>query len=196
MGQGRAAGRWATAAGACLLLTACRGVPHQSSKSVPATPTTTAVAVRTSASPAPSAALDPAERAALTSYTMMWRSVEADARGGAYNILDLSAYVTGKPLELFSVNLAQWHANGIVMKGASVMSPSVTAESMRSTPQTVDITDRFDDSHALLYYSATSAPVDDKPGGCRVIHATVTDMRGVWRVTSLDMGADKPCASP
>jgi hypothetical protein len=183
------------AAAVAALVTACSSgtgpAQHAAASSRAASPA--AAAATSGASASPSASLDPAAQAALSSYTKMWQTVQADASGGSYNILGLSAYVTGKPLQLFSENLANWHAEGAVIRGEMVMSPSVAGETPAAAPTAVQITDHFDDSHALLYYSATGALVNDKPGGCHLVHAAVTDMRGVWRVTSLDIGAAGTC---
>jgi hypothetical protein len=195
----RAVSRTAIAAAlpaAGFLLTACSASPVP----VPrvASPTSVPLSVAATAKPTAdtsSPAADAAGQAALTSYTKMWTTSEDDARGGTYNILELSAYVTGKPLQLFSQNLATWHAEGAVIKGDIATSPTITSEAPSTSPTTVQITDRFDDSKALLYYSATGALVNDKPGGCHLVHATVTDMSGVWRVTSLEIGSAGSCPS-
>ena len=188
----------ATLAAIATLSAACAsgGTNAPSASAATATAPRAAAAAASSTPASPSASLDPAAQAALSSYTKMWQTVQADANGGSYNILGLSAYVTGKPLQLFSENLADWRAKGVVMKGTAVMHPLVTAESPAAAPTTVHITDHFDDRNALLYYSATGALVDDTPGGCRLIHATVNNMQGVWRVTALDTGADQPCTTP
>lgn len=183
------------AAAVAALVAACSGnpdpAPHTTASSAAAS--AAAAAATSGPSASPSAPLDPAAQAAMTSYTKMWRTVQSDASGGSYNILGLSAYVTGKPLQLFSENLANWHAEGAVIRGEMVMNPTVVGETPTAAPTAVQITDHFDDSHALLYYSATGALVNDKPGGCHLVHAMVTDMRGVWRVTSLDIGAAGTC---
>lgn len=188
----------ATLAAIATLSAACAsgGTNAPSASAATATAPRAAAAAASSTPASPSASLDPAAQAALSSYTKMWQTVQADANGGSYNILDLSAYVTGKPLQLFSENLANWHAEGAVIRGEMVMNPAVVGETPATAPTTVQITDHFDDSHALLYYSATGALVNDKPGGCHLVHAAVVDMHGVWRVTSLDIGAPGTCPTP
>ena len=147
----------------------------------------------TSATPKASNTLDPSASAALSGYKASWAAVDEAGHAGDYQLPALAEHMTGQVLELVTQNLFLYQENGIVSRGAFVLHPQVKTEDLAASPPTVTISDCVDGRNDLLYYKSTGKPIDSDPGGFRADTTVMSDIGGVWKATSSDVGADGTC---
>jgi len=167
-------------AAALALTAACSSnpAPARSSAASPAS---------VSASPSPSPST-PAQQA-LSAYRAMWADVQALSETSDYTNPRLGDHLDGQAYMTISENMSVNKANGIVGVGAPVLHPRVL--SVNAT--TVTLADCMDDRNWLEAYAATHKLVDTVSGGFRYTTATVTEDKGVWKVTAIDTRADGSC---
>ncbi len=163
-----------------LALTSCSsGTPSGSAPS-----TSTLTAPSSSATPTtPASPVDQAKQAALAAYRGMWQDFVVAGHTSDWQSPALGQYATGIALTNLSRGLYADHYNGLVTKGAPVLSPSVSAVDPANDPTKITITD-CGDSTNWLKYRADNGQLDDTPGGRRLINAIVEKQSdGSWKVT-------------
>lgn len=172
--------------GATLLgmLTGCSGAHRQ---------TLTAHETSTGATSAGTVSLDPSASAALAGYEASWTAIDDATRAGNYQLPALSEHLAGHEYLLVTQNLFVYQENGIVSRGAVVLHPHIKTEDLSANPPAVTITDCVDDRSDLLYYKSTGKPMDSVPGGFRADSTVMSELNGVWKATSDNIGADGTC---
>jgi hypothetical protein len=121
---------------------------------------------------------------ALRAYRGMWAAYEKAGERADPDEPDLPTYATGDALQTLTNGLRSVRERGLVIKGDIVLAPRVTAVEPAERPKSIEITDCADDSRSLLYRRSGEL-FNDRPGGRRLIVATVTDSGGgVWKVES------------
>lgn len=142
------------------------------------------------ASPDP-AGLSPSAPAqlALAAYTAMWGDVQVLSETSNYTDPRLGDHLDGSAYMTISENMSVDKADGVIALGAPVLHPRVLA----ADSTTVSVADCLDDTHWLEYYASTRRLTNNVPGGHRYVAATVTDEKGTWKVTTLDMRGEGTC---
>jgi hypothetical protein len=170
---------------AAAFLSACAGSPHTADPSASATPTTSA------SSPSISPA-SMASAAALTAYEGMWQAEQTAALTADYRSPLLEQHATGSALSVLVRGLYSLKLQHLVIRGHLGVHPHITALNPAAAPTTASILDCSDDTHWLVYKAAGGLQ-NNVPGGHRRITATVTETAGVWKVTTLNTGAEGTC---
>lgn len=153
----------------------------------------TAHEASTAATPTSTSTLDPSASAALAGYRASWAAVNEAANEGNYQLPALSEHLAGDEFELVTQNLFLYQENGIVSRGALVLHPHVKSENLAAKPPTVTVADCVDGRGDLLYYRSTGKPIDNDPGGFRTDSTVMSELNGVWKATSDNIGADGTC---
>jgi hypothetical protein len=140
-----------------------------------------------STTPSPSGSFssptDQAKQAALVAYRGMWQDFVVAGHTSDWQSASLGQYATGIALTNMSRGLYTDHYNGLVTKGAPVLSPRVSSVDPPGAPTKITITD-CGDSTNWLKYRADNGQLDDTPGGRRLINAIVEKQSdGSWKVT-------------
>jgi len=162
-----------------VLVCACQGNGGTPTLSVSSPPLRAPTASVTSAS-APVVARDKA----IAAYRGMWAAYQTAAETANPDDPDLPTYATEGALRTLVSGLKSIKDRGLVARGDIVVNPRVTAVEPADDPTTIEITDCADDSKSLLYRKSGGL-YNDKPGGRRLIIATVKDIGGgVWKVVS------------
>lgn len=168
---------------ACLLFSGC------SSGSGSTTPPPTTSITLSVNSPSPSASLNSrptADEAAVDAYRGMWSDVAEAARTSNYRSPLLARHATGSALTQLMRSLYLDRKQGLVSRGAPVLSPRVTSEDLASSPSRVVIDDCADSRH-WLHYKTSGQLADNTPGGRRHITATVIGFNGSWKVAAFEV---------
>ena len=166
------------AAGACVLLAACGSTAGRT--------------------PSPSAArsvvTEPGDPGTLilNAYTGMWRAYAVAARTADYQAGSLSRYAAGDALMVLTRALLNDHQQGVVLRGAPVLDPQVTAMTPLADPDSSSVTDCADDSK-WLQYSTSGQPASGAPAGRHRIYAQLQLFGPVWKVTGLVVEAAGTC---
>jgi hypothetical protein len=164
---------------ASVLVGACQGNGGTSTPSVSSPPLRAPTTSATSAS-APVVARDKA----IAAYRGMWAAYQKAAETANPDDPDLATYATDGALRTLTTGLKSIKDRGLVARGEIVVSPRVTAVEPANKPATIEITDCADTTNSLLYRKSGGL-YNDKPGGRRLIIATVKDIGGgVWKVVS------------
>ena len=130
------------------------------------------------ASPTPSAE-DLAGREALAAYRGMWADFVTAGTTSDWQSPDLGRHATGVALTNLSRGLYADSANGLVTRGAPVLSP----EASSVEPARVVVTDCGDSTNWLKYREDGSLATAG-PGGRRLINAVVERQSdGSWKVS-------------
>ena len=134
-------------------------------------------------SPAPSD-LDIAQEAAVAAYQKMWLAMARAGVTSDWRSPELARYATGDALTALTKSLYADQANGVVTRGAPVLSPVVRSAEPAQDPATVVIDDCGDSSQWLKYFEGTDTPAGEGGGGGRrAITAEVLQQPvGSWRV--------------
>lgn len=134
-------------------------------------------------SPAPSSKTD--EDFALDSYQSMWSVLVDEARSQDPDYSGLEDYVTGEALALVEHGLFAEADEGVVARGAPVLTPEVVSEE----DDRVEIEDCMDSSDWLREDSRTGDLVEPSPEEplLRKIDATVTFDGLSWKVAELQI---------
>ena len=121
---------------------------------------------------------------ALAAYRGMWSAYQKAGEVPDPDYPDLRTYATGSALDTLTSGLSSIRDRGLVAKGEISLDPHMTGFEPADQPTSVDITDCADDSKALLYKKSGEL-YNDKPGGRRLVLATVKDIGGaIWKVES------------
>ncbi len=182
-GRRRAPRTCLLAAGACTLLAACG---NGASTPVP-TPVSATHALRL-----PAAASGDPQTAILNAYTGMWHAYAVAARTAGYQASSLSQYAAGDALMVLTRALLNDQQQGVVLRGAPVLDPQVTAMTPASGPDSSSVTDCADDSQ-WLQYTTTGQPASGAPAGRHRIYAQLQLFGQVWKVTGLVVEAAGTC---
>jgi hypothetical protein len=148
----------------------------------PPTPSATLHAPSTEATSANPAVA--ARDKALAAYRGMWAAYEKAGETANPDDPELATYAADVALQTLTNGLRSVRDRGLVIKGDIVLAPAVTVVEPADRPTSIKITDCADDSKSLLYRKSGEL-YNDKPGGRRLIVATVKDTGGgVWKVVS------------
>lgn len=137
-------------------------------------------------------AISAAAVAALDAYTGMWQAEEVAGRTDNYQSPLLPAHASGAALSLLVRGLYGYQLQHLVIKGQLVLHPRVTSLTPSDEPTAAQILDCADDTHWLVY-KTTGGLQNNVPGGHRRVTAVVQDVDGIWKVTTLDSGAEGTC---
>ena len=152
-----------------------------------------AQATSTAAPTTAQAPSDAAKQAALAAYRGMWADYATAATTSDWQSPKLGQHATGTALSTISRGLYADHYNGLVSRGAPVLRPIVSSVDPPNNPTKVMITDCGDSTHWLQYRADNGQLADNKPGGHRLINATVQKQTdGSWKVTDFgvhDLGS-------
>ncbi|MBY8889315.1 hypothetical protein K7472_31400 [Streptomyces sp. PTM05] len=155
------------------------------------------------AGPSPSASAatpsaDPtttAKNELLAVYRKMWSQEETLYSSGSFNGVDLNDYAQNKALSNIKVTAAYYQDHGIVMHGAPVLSPRVTALDLAAKPGTATIKDCVDSSKYLPYYGDTGKPVDIQ-GSASARHINTFQAQffgGKWYIVDSSIDRSSTC---
>jgi hypothetical protein len=133
--------------------------------------------------PAPSAD-DLAGLQALAAYRGMWEDFLAAGTTSDWQSTALGRHATGQALTNLSRGLYADSANGLVTRGAPVLSPEVASVEPSGAPVRVIVTDCGDSTNSLKYRAADGSLVSERGGGRRLINAVVERQSdGSWKVS-------------
>ncbi|WP_300015838.1 hypothetical protein [Pseudonocardia sp.] len=162
-----------------LALTAGCSVGTSPSPSPPPMPDTPSA----QASPAPSAD-DLAGQEALAAYRGMWDDFVAAGTTSDWQSTSLGRHATGQALTNLSRGLYADSANGLVTRGAPVLSPEVSSVEPSGAPVRVIVADCGDSTNWLKYREDDGTRATDGSGGRRLINALVERQSdGSWKVS-------------
>lgn len=136
----------------------------------------------------------PQAQAALTAYEEAWADAAAVEDSGNYRNPRLERHIAGHLLMTVSEDDYVEEAHGVASRGAPILHPHVSAESLDDNPPTVTITDCIDFRHFVQYFSATGKQYGAVQTGLSTNVSTVTLIKGTWIVTSAATGADGSCS--
>lgn len=132
----------------------------------------------------PPSPTDAAAERALAAYRGMWQDFVAAGTTSDWQSPKLGQHATGVALTNLSRSLYADHYNGLVTKGEPALNPSVSSFEPPHAPVKIIVTDCGDSTQWLKYRADTGRPVDDKPGGRRLINAIVEKQSdGSWKVS-------------
>lgn len=166
-------------------MTSCTGRPKP-----PAHTTTPASPSVVTASSADSTSI--VRSAVISAYNSMWMDMAAAAKTANYQDPVLANHASGAALSTLVRGLYGYQRQGWVIKGTPVTHPRVTSLSPPASPVDAAVIDCFDDTHWLVY-KGVGGLADNTPGGHRKVTANLQDRGGVWKVTTLDTGAEGTC---
>ena len=171
------------------LLAACTSGASADRTSSPASPVS-ASSSATSPSPDPTKQAADAALAAYRGFRQaeVRAEAKADPKGSG-----LERYAIDKALDGVYSLLLFYRQQGIVVRGAPTLSPTVTSVEL-GTPARAVITDCFDTSKWEAVYKATGKSAV-APGQARrtVVTATVEVYRGQWMVRTVTNQRDRTC---
>jgi hypothetical protein len=145
-------------------------------------PPSTSVPPPPQVSPAPSVD-DLAGQEALAAYRGMWEDFVTAGTTSDWRSPDLGRHATGVALTNLSRGLYADSANGLVTRGAPVLSPEVRSVEPAGAPTRVVVTDCGDSTNWLKYREDGSLATQS-PGGRRLINAVVERQSdGSWKVS-------------
>ncbi|MBA8823799.1 hypothetical protein FHX42_001128 [Saccharopolyspora lacisalsi] len=114
----------------------------------------------------------------------MWQAMTRAGHTSNWKSPELGRYAAGNALTTITRSLYADHFNDVVTRGAPENHPEVTSVAPPKAPTKVMIEDCGDSSDTLKYYEGTDKPVNDTPGGRRLITAEVKKQSdGSWKVT-------------
>jgi hypothetical protein len=128
----------------------------------------------------------------VRAYRGMWADLVTAARTSDFQSARLSQHTSGDALTLFVQGLARDQLHGIVTRGEPVLHPVVASLSPSASPTRAKVTDCFDDTH-WVEYKTSGGLAKNAPGGRRATTADLKNVGGVWKVTSLSVGATGTC---
>jgi hypothetical protein len=151
---------------------------------------------RSNAGPAP-ASSGPGPRAvgvdaAVAAYRAMWQDLEAAGLTADPDSPRLGDHATGAALRLLKYGLSKDRQDGVIAKGAVILSPLVESAAPANMPTRVTIEDCTDSSHWLVY-KPDGTLKNDVPGGHHDTKATVQRFGSEWSVVDLTMGEAGSC---
>jgi len=120
----------------------------------------------------------------LAAYAGMWRAYAAAARTADYQPGALSRYAAGDALMILTRSLYENHQRGVVLRGAPVLDPQVTAMTPAAAPDSSSVTDCADDSR-WLQYTTSGKPASGAPAGRHRIYARLQLFGTAWKVTTV-----------
>lgn len=121
---------------------------------------------------------------ALAAYRGMWAAYQTAGETANPDDPQLATYAANGALQTLTNGLKSVRDRGLVIKGDIVLNPRVTALEPADKPSSIEITDCADTTKSLLY-KRSGELFNDKPGGRRLVIATVKDIGGgVWKVVS------------
>lgn len=146
-------------------------------------PPSTSVAPPPQVLPAPSVE-ELAGQDALAAYRGMWEDFVTAGTTSDWRSPDLGRHATGVALTNLSRGLYADSANGLVTRGAPVLSPAVSSVEPAGAPVRVVVTDCGDSMNWLKYRKADNSLATQGPGGRRLINAVVERQSdGSWKVS-------------
>ena len=135
-----------------------------------------------------------AQLRALGAYRGMWHAYAVAGTTANPDSRELARYAAGNALRALRKALQDNADRGVVSRGEPVLQPVVDQLKPEDRPLEVRIRDCIDTTNWLLY-KENGEPVNDAPGGRRLVIATVKDVSsGVWKVTSFGAGEVGSCA--
>jgi hypothetical protein len=114
----------------------------------------------------------------------MWHAYAVAARTADYQASSLSQYAAGDALTILTRALYDNHQQDVVLRGAPVLDPQVTAMTPAASPDSSSVTDCADDSQ-WLQYTTSGQPASGAATGRHRIYAQLQLFGAVWKVTSL-----------
>jgi hypothetical protein len=143
-------------------------------------------------SPSPSTSPGSPRTQILNAYEGMWHDYTVAARTADYQASSLSQYAAGNALMVLTRSLLNDHQQGVVLRGAPVLNPQVTAMTPAADPDSSSVSDCADDSD-WLQYTSSGQPASGAPAGRHRVYAQLQLFGPVWKVTSLVVEAAGSC---
>ena len=118
----------------------------------------------------------------------------AAAETADYKNPRLASHMKGQALTLWTQNLADQQAKGLVTRGTLLRNPHVTRAEPAAEPTRVEVSDCLDDSSWLKYKRDGGALADDIPGGRHTSAAAIVRQPdGSWLVEQQLIGVVGSC---
>lgn len=145
-------------------------------------------------SPSPSRE-DTARQAAIAVYSGMWQAMARAGANSDWRSSEPARYATGDALTAITKSLYADHANGVVTRGAPVLSPLVRSVEPPLDPTSVLIDDCGDSTQWLKYFEGTDNPAGDSNGGGRrsITAEVLRQPDGSWRVARFAVEGPGSC---
>jgi hypothetical protein len=114
----------------------------------------------------------------------MWQAYVVAARTSDYQPGSLSQYAAGNALSVLTRSLYDDSKDGVVLRGAPVLSPAVTSVTPSGDPDAAAVADCASDT-GWRQYTTAGKPVAGAPAGKHRITAQLRLFSSVWKVTYL-----------
>lgn len=179
---------WSLGAVGVLMMVSCvtaPGTPPSGTSPDPSAPVV---------SPSPSRE-DAARQAAVAAYSGMWQAMARAGASSNWRSPELARYATGDALTAITKSLYADRVNGVVTRGAPVLSPVVRSVGPPLDPITVLIDDCGDSTQWLKFFEGTDNPAGESNGGGRrsITAEVLQHPDGSWRVTRFAVEGPGTC---
>lgn len=114
----------------------------------------------------------------------MWADMAAASRTSDPKSVRLDDHAAEGALRLLQYGLEKAQKDSVVTKGAPQLHPDVVKAHPTSAPTAVELEDCMDDTK-WLQYKLDGTLKNQVPGSHHHVEATVTHVRGEWKVTKL-----------
>jgi hypothetical protein len=135
------------------------------------------------ATPSPDAQ-DAPQQQAVDAYVGMQRTYQEAVGTADPDHPDLARYAAGEALQRLRDGIASIRDRGLRGRGEATFQPVVESLDPPGAPTRITVRDCMDTSGTELY-DPSGQPYQDKPGGLRLVIATVEIVNGTWEVTSV-----------